>query len=163
MNINIDELFERKRAVDLNRKSIYEKILKRAHKHIKIISRQQPNEPWCFFLIPEFLIGIPKYNMASCISYIIQKLSENGFYTKYTHPNLLFISWKHYIPAYKRLEIKKRTGLKIDAYGNILKDKVAIKDNKVVVKKKTYKDITTYKPSGIYNNMLIKKINEKIN
>ena len=163
MNINIEELYQRKREVDINRKNIYDKILKRVHKHIKVVSRRQPDAPWCFFLIPEFLLGIPKYDMGSCISYIINKLYENGFHTKYTHPNLLFISWKHYIPSYKRHEIKKRTGLKIDQYGNIIKEKTVVENKKIVPKKKDYKDITTYKPSGIYNNLLIKKINEKIN
>ena len=37
------------------------------------------------------------------------KLKENGFNIRYTHPNLLFISWKHWIPQYVRTEIKKKT------------------------------------------------------
>ena len=163
MEINIDELFKRKQEVDMNRISIYDKILKRAHKHIKVTARQQPNDPWCFFLVPEFIIGIPKYDISACISYIIQQLTENGFHTKYTHPNLIFISWKHYIPSYKRLEIKKRTGVKVDGFGNIIKEKKEIETNKVIAKKKDFKAITSYKPQGIYNNNLIKKINAKLN
>ena len=42
---------------------------------------------------------------------------------------LLFISWKHYIPAYRRLEYKKRTGVSIDGLGNILPEKPKTKDD----------------------------------
>ena len=156
----MDELFERKRAMDLNRISIYDKILKRSHKHIKLTARQQPNDPWCFFLIPEFMIGVPKYDISACVSYVIQQLTDNGFHVKYTHPNLIFISWKHYIPFYRRHEIKKKTGIKVDGFGNIVKEKV---ETKVIAKKKDFKAITSYKPTGIYNNNLIKKINAKLN
>ena len=70
------------------------------------------------FLVPEVIIGVPKYNCNDCITYIYHKLEDNGFNIKYTHPNLLFISWKHWIPQYVRSEIKKKTGVIVDGYGN---------------------------------------------
>jgi hypothetical protein len=36
---------------------------------------------------------------------------------RYTHPNLLLISWHHYVPNYVRNEFKKKTGTAIDEYG----------------------------------------------
>ena len=36
---------------------------------------------------------------------------------RYTHPNLLLISWLHYVPNYVRNEFKKKTGTAIDEYG----------------------------------------------
>jgi hypothetical protein len=36
---------------------------------------------------------------------------------RYTHPNLLLISWIHYVPNYVRTEFKKKTGTAIDEYG----------------------------------------------
>ena len=36
---------------------------------------------------------------------------------RYTHPNLLLISWLHYVPNYVRTEFKKKTGTAIDEYG----------------------------------------------
>ena len=41
----------------------------------------------------------------------MDKLTENGFIVKYTHPNLIFISWQHYIPYYERQEYKKKQAL----------------------------------------------------
>ena len=71
----------------------------------------------------EFLVGTPRYDSAACIAYIMDKLLENGFIIKYTHPNLLFISWQHYIPKYKRLDFKKKYGYAIDGFGNYVEDK----------------------------------------
>jgi hypothetical protein len=36
---------------------------------------------------------------------------------RYTHPNLLLISWLHYVPNYVRTEYKKKTGTAIDEFG----------------------------------------------
>ena len=59
------------------------------------------------------MIGVPKYDSDSCIAYVIDKLQENGFKIRYTHPNMLFISWQHWVPEYVRSEIKKKTGVVI--------------------------------------------------
>ena len=67
------------------------------------------------------MIGVPKFDVAACIAYVINKLQDNGFKLRYTHPNLLFISWSHWVPDYVRNEIKK-TGAVIDGYGNVLKN-----------------------------------------
>ena len=64
------------------------------------------------------MIGIPMFDHGACTAYLIDKLRDNGFVIRYTHPNLLFISWKHWVPAYVRNEIKKKTGLVVDGHGN---------------------------------------------
>ena len=113
-----------------------------------------------------------------------------NYIVRYTHPNLLFISWKHWVPSYVRSEIKKRTGNSIDENGNILiedanatnasassssnatsmlgsvnSEHMLFSNNKSIktTSTKDYKDIKTYKPSGnlIYNNSLLEKINIK--
>ena len=169
--INLDELYSNKKVEFQNKVKIYQKILTRIHKKIKHTSKQKNNDEYCFFLIPEFILGTPKYDIGACTAYVIQKLQENGFQTKYTYPNLLFISWKHYIPDYERQKIKDETGMKIDGFGNLIKKKennnknslLTLKDTtkkSISNKKKDYKPIESYKPSGvIYSNDLIKKIN----
>ena len=92
--INIDDLYTRKREIETNKIKTYKMILNRVHKKIKISSRQKENQMFTFFVIPEFLIGVPTYDIASCTAYIIEKLKENGFTVKYTYPNLLFISYQ---------------------------------------------------------------------
>ena len=122
-NVNLDDLFIRTREMQVNRIKIYQNILNRAHKKIKYTSRQKHNDHFCFYIVPEFLVGVPTYDIATCISYLVEQLTTNGFIVKYTHPNLLFISWKHYIPSYERMNIKKKYGIKIDGFGNVLKEK----------------------------------------
>ena len=137
------------------------------------------SEKFTFFLLPEFILGVPRYDMAECTSFVMEKLIDNGFMIKYTHPNLLFISWQHYIPNYQRAQIKKKTGVSIDGYGRVIPKKKKESDNinslllkngsknetKGILKKgidKNYKSISSYKPTGnlIYNTKLIQKIED---
>lgn len=182
--INMDELYETKQASDMNTMNTFNKILNRIHNRIKTVSRQNKTDQFCWFLVPEVIIGVPKYNNTECITYIIDKLQTNGFNVKYTHPNLLFISWKHWVPGYVRTEIKKKTGLVVDGYGKEIQknenqknaepdDPNALifgnhKSNANSVTGKSQKDdnfkkIDTYKPTGnlIYNTNMLKKIEDK--
>ena len=115
--LNIDDLYEKKRQLDLNKLELFNKILNRIHVKIKTVSRQKVDEQACWFLVPETIIGVPRYDQASCIAYLINKLQTNGFNIRYIHPNLLFISWNHWIPSYVRSEIKKKPGINLNEYG----------------------------------------------
>jgi len=176
--INMDDLYERKKKTEEVKIQVYNRILNRVHKKIKSISRSRNGEKFCFFLIPEFVLGIPKYDIGICTSYIIDKLIDNGFMIKYTHPNLLFISWQHYLPRYQRTQIKKKTGNTVNEFGQIIKKGDANKKNtntlllndkgrqanvklKTVKKDDTnYKKIANYKPTGnlIYDTSMLKRI-----
>ena len=180
--INLDELYEYKHQCDKNTLRSYNIVLQRIHTRIKLTSRQKNNEQFCWFVIPEVMIGVPKYDVASCIAYVLDQLKQNGFSIKYTHPNLLFISWKYWVPDYVRNEIKKKTGTKIDGNGNIIRDnndtnntssstshiKGILKPNTQVVKKeedeKKYTSINSYTPTGnsVYSNQIIQKIQDKV-
>jgi hypothetical protein len=180
--LNIDELYEKKRQYDLNKLELYNKILNRIHVRIKTTSRQKIDEQFCWFVVPEVIIGVPKYDQGACIAYIIDKLRENGFNVKYIHPNTLFISWQHWVPSYVRSEIKKKTGMVIDEYGNKVDEMEEITNGPVndmfhiksqpqtkVVKsamkqQKNFTPINSYKPQGnfIYDNDLLSSLEEKI-
>ena len=179
IKLNLDELYERKKISDLNTLKIYNKIFNPIHNKIKHLSRIHPTEQHCWYVIPEVIIGVPKYDNSSCTAYIIDKLKSNGFLIRYTHPNLLFISWKNWTPQYVREEIKKKTGINIDGWGNkkLEKEEIITENNndKLILNlnndnlntKKintSFKDINSYKPSGnlIYNNDIIKKIENKL-
>ena len=116
--INIDDLYEKKRHHDMGKLELFNKILNRIHVRIKTTSRQKLNEQFCWFIVPEIIIGVPKYDQSNCIAYLMDKLKDNGFDIKYIHPNTLLISWKDWIPSYVRNEIKSKTGVVIDERGN---------------------------------------------
>jgi len=177
--LNLDELFTQDKTNNNNKTKVYQKILQRVHNKIKLTSRQRNNMKCCWFVIPEFILGLPKYNIEICTQYLMEKLDDNGFIMKYTYPNLLFISWNHYIPDYERIAIKKEQGISIDGFGNVIKKKKEKDDSnpnslmlknapenttsKGILKKSNndkYKSINTYKPGGlIYSNELINSIN----
>lgn len=174
IKLNMDELYEKKQQQDMNILNNYNKILVRIHNKIKYISKQLVNDQCCWYVMPEMMIGIPKYDVKDCTAYVIEKLRDNGFVIRYTHPNLLFISWKHWVPSYVRSEIKKKTGKQVDEYGNLVKkeeddnrkdnnyNNLILNNNKSKSdkSKSDYKDIKSYNPSGnlIYSNNLLKKL-----
>tara|TARA_B100001758_G_C18414538_1_gene618455 strand:- start:498 stop:1088 length:591 start_codon:yes stop_codon:yes gene_type:complete len=180
--INLDELYEYKKQCDKNTLKSYNIVLQRIHSRIKITSRQKNNIQFCWFVVPEVMIGVPKYDVSSCIAYILDQLKKNGFSIKYTHPNLIFISWKDWVPDYVRNEIKKKTGTKIDGNGNIITEKnIELNNNKLENNVKgilkinnlddnkkesnKYTSINTYTPTGnsIYSNQVLQKIQNKTN
>tara|TARA_B100001093_G_C26856893_1_gene1027889 strand:+ start:5381 stop:5965 length:585 start_codon:yes stop_codon:yes gene_type:complete len=179
--LNLDDLYKQKKITEEHKIKIYQRVLARVHAKIKTTSRMRNSDKFTFFLLPEFILGVPRYDMVECTSYVIEKLIDNGFIIKYTHPNLLFISWQHHIPSYQRAQIKKKTGVTVDAYGRVVNKKNKKEDKndinglllkngsssekKGILKKgkdKNYKDISTYKPTGnlIYNNKIIRKIED---
>jgi hypothetical protein len=184
--INIDELYERKRQYDLNQLALYNKLLNRIHVRIKTTARQKIDEQFCWFIVPEIMIGVPKYDQAACIAYIMDKLKENGFAVRYIHPNTLMISWKHFVPSYVRSELKKKTGIIIDENGNqinndednnmitnnnnsnsleeiVFKKKDSTANANKILNQKKYTPITSYKPQGnlVYNDELFNKLENK--
>ena len=81
--INIDDLYEKKRQVDLNKLELFKKILNRIHIRIKTVAKQSVHEKFCWFVVPEIIIGVPKYDQAGCIAYVMNTLQENGFNVRY--------------------------------------------------------------------------------
>ena len=187
--LNIDELYEKKRQHDLNKLSLFNKILNRIHVRIRTTSRQRLDEQFCWFVVPEIIIGVPKYDQGACIAYLLDRLKDNGFNVKYIHPNTLFISWLHWVPSYVRTELKKKTGIIVNEYGvkqieNVntesndselkliepldpnnymlnLKDPGSVQNTKQP--NKNFKPINSYKPSGnlVYDDDLLNKIEGK--
>jgi hypothetical protein len=181
--LNIDELYEKKRQYDLKQLELFNKLLNRIHVKIKTTSRQKLDGQFCWFLVPEVIIGVPKYDQGACIAYLMDKLKVNGFNLKYVHPNTLFISWMHWVPSYVRTELKKKTGIVVNEYGQKIDENgnetKQITDsnnpnesmfnlkntNQTLSKKdnKNYTPIKSYKPSGnlVYNDDLLNTIEDK--
>jgi len=181
--LNIDDLYEKKQQSDLNKLALFNKILNRIHVRIKTVSRQKIDEHFCWYVVPELIIGVPKYDQGSCIAYLMSKLKDNGFNVRYIHPNTLFISWIHWVPSYVRTEIKKKTGIDVNEYGQKIEeieetDKIIFepKDpNEFILnrnqdqlqrgkpQKKEYTPIKSYKPSGnlVYDDEMLNKIENK--
>ncbi len=174
--INIDELYEKNQRRDLKQLSIFNKILNRIHRRITTTGRTKTNEKHIWFTVPEYIFGEPVYDKSECIAYIVTKLEDNGFHVRYMHPNTLFVSWMHWVPAYVRNEIKKKTGNVVDQFGNLVKkkeDEDAADDMNANIfnngkpaqkEQKQYTPIDQYKPSGnlVYKPEHFQKIEKKV-
>ena len=183
--ISIDELYEKKRQQDLSKLALFNKILNRIHVRIKTASRQKVDENFCWYVVPETMIGVPKYDQAACIAYIMDKLKTNGFHIRYIHPNLMFISWAHWVPDYVRTELKKKTGIVVNEFGQRIIEETDEQGNQTITNtpsdpndymlnrqdpnqkgkppKKEYTPIKSYKPSGnlVYDNELLDKMENR--
>jgi len=120
----MDELYEKKRQQDLDQLNLYNKMLNRIHVKIKTTTKQKGSEQACWFVMPEVIIGVPRYDQGACIAYVMDKLQSNGFSVKYVHPNVVFICWKYWVPSYVREQVKKKTGMVVDEFGKKVDDKI---------------------------------------
>jgi hypothetical protein len=157
--INIDDLYETKKKNDLNRLDIYNKLLLKIHSRIKTASRIRNSEHFCHFIMPEILIGLPNYNLSDCLIFVIDCLEKDGFLTRYVHPNLLLISWNHWIPVHVREEYKKKTGISINSYGEqIQKDKNIVRFSDKTENYNSNSSNSISKFTSIYDEELINSI-----
>ena len=120
--INLDDLYERRKEDNLETVRTYNRILNKIHDRIKYVASQRNMDQIAWYIIPEVIIGVPKYDHAECVRYIMGKLIDNGFRAKYIHPNLVCVCWAHYVPNYVRSEIKKKTGIRVDEEGKRIVD-----------------------------------------
>ena len=105
----------------------------------------------------------------------MDKLQDNKFLVKYIHPNTLFICWEHWVPSYVRTEIKKKTGIVVNEYGERIEEEKNDEDEEVeqqqngniqqIKNSKKYTPINSYKPSDklVYSEELLNKIENKMN
>ena len=125
-SLNIDDLYETIDEKNNKRLQKFDGILKQIHTRIKYYSKLE--RTFCFFQIPEFIIGVPLYNVIDLRNYIINSLKRNGFHIVYIDPNWLYISWSK------------------EDRGKVEKKPVKAK------KEKNYKLIDEYKPTGQFVN-----------
>ena len=115
----------------------FDDILKKVHN--RILYNANLEKTYCFFQIPEFIIGVPLYNVNDLKNYLITSLKKDRFTLFYVEPNWLFISWE---------------------LNNLKKPKEKQKQTK---KTGDYKLIDEYKPSGnfLYNEGDLRSIEQK--
>jgi hypothetical protein len=88
---SVNELHKKEMERIQNRKQIYNKVGEKCFKKIKDTSLT--NEKVCFFTLPEYIPGLPIYNMTECVMFLLNLLKEKGFKARYVDPFMIFISW----------------------------------------------------------------------
>lgn len=141
--LKISELYTTINEKNLKRLEIYDSVLVKCHHRIMYNSKLE--KTYCFYQIPEFIIGVPLYNPLEMKKYIINSLKNNGFQILYIDPNWLFIHWGHH-------------GL--DKLANASLPSEIIKKEK----DKNYKSVDNYKPTGslIYDESTMMDLSNKL-
>jgi len=136
--IDMKELYSTINAKTLRRMELYDSILKKCHSRILYNSNLQ--RTYCFYQIPEFVIGVPLYDVIELRKYIMNSLKTNGFDLLYVEPNWLFIYWN--VKGAKSLTKNNNPTKQVD---------------------NQYKSIDTYKPSGsfIYDDKSLMNMTDK--
>lgn len=89
--INIFELQNTINKKKARRTNVYDNILLKCH--MKIEEAAKKENYFCYYDVPEYVIGLPLYNITDCIEHVIDKLKENGFKVHYLFPKMIHISW----------------------------------------------------------------------
>jgi hypothetical protein len=71
----------------------YEIILDKCHTQIKNMANR--DQTFCYYSVPLYVLGLPLYDINSCLVYILLHLKKRGFNVQMTDSQTIYISWKH--------------------------------------------------------------------
>jgi hypothetical protein len=97
-------LYKEQAKRDATRIKTYNSVLNQIYGKIKAVSRVPENDRTLLYLVPEFIPGTPRIDVADCVIYLVWNLRNVGYKVTYTHPNLLYISWKEHDMVYQTKE-----------------------------------------------------------
>jgi hypothetical protein len=95
-------LFEKRVARDSAKLRAYNQVLTQIQTRIRTTAALPGNQNYLIYTVPPFILGLPAIDLQDCIVYVVHQLRTAGFMVRFTYPNLLFISWKHYEQEYMR-------------------------------------------------------------
>ena len=104
-SFNIQDIHKKQKEKEKNRIKIYESISSKCFKKIKETSLNE--ETYCFYNLPEYIPGLPLYNMTECVIFLLNLLHEKGFSARYCDGFMIFISWNLPKPNLKLIENPK--------------------------------------------------------
>lgn len=103
---DITTLIDESIATEHKQHSVYEKILFKIYKKIKIVNKRKQYN--LVYEVPNYIFGHALYNVRACIVFIMVALRKKGLFVKYQNPNILIISWKNAIlQNYKKMSNNK--------------------------------------------------------
>ena len=144
--LNIKDLYSTINSKNVKRMEIYDNILQKCHQRIKYNSTME--RVYCFFQIPEFIIGVPIYNVEELKVYIMNSLKKDGFDYLYVDPNWLFITWEH-----KSNKSLVNSSVEIKNIKNI---------KNLKLKNSNYKSVDSIKTTGVYDQSTLLGFAEKL-
>lgn len=102
---SVNEIHKKQKEKEQSRLKIYQMIGTKCFKKIKETSANE--ELFCFFRLPEYIPGLPIYNMTECVMFLLNLLHEKGFNARYVDPFMIYISWNVPKPNLKLIKPPK--------------------------------------------------------
>jgi hypothetical protein len=90
-SVNVKDLNRMIEAKKLDRNVAFNKVYDMCQQ--RIISHAKKDKMRTVFEMPEFILGIPPFNLNDALTHVIERLKNNGFMVMYFFPKLLYISW----------------------------------------------------------------------
>jgi len=146
-SINVNQLKDKHRQKCNNRTKIYESLLEKCY--LRVNNAAEHDKNFCIYQVPDFIWGMPAYNLAYCAAYIIYDLKRKGFETKFVNPNVIIIFWEYEEPIYIN------DGKKSITFSNPNSKMINVSNTAKNLEYKfptNYRSITDYKPSGNFIN-----------
>ena len=91
--INLRKLTKHRRKRYEKQKYLFKQILKKCHSKIYLSGEQLKTE--CIFTIPQYVPGMPLFDIKECMRYIIAKLQDNKLRVQIIQHDTISISWEH--------------------------------------------------------------------
>lgn len=91
MSLTVYELYNQLDRKKASRSKSFEKVLDICFNKIRVATEKENLR--LLFDVPEYVFGLPVYNLTNCTKFIMENLSKNGFLVKYFFPKTLYISW----------------------------------------------------------------------
>jgi hypothetical protein len=89
--INIYDLYRNINEIKEKKNNCYNEVLALIHDRVKKASLKEQYK--VVYDVPEYIFGVPSYNLNKCLAYIMKELRNNGFLVKYYFPKILYVSW----------------------------------------------------------------------
>lgn len=89
---SISALHQEKHIKESSKHDIFNIVLNKITQKI-IYTNRHTDQTYIIFEIPKILIGYPQYDMKSCLLFIMNKLSNNGYIVEFMQPFYLYIDW----------------------------------------------------------------------
>lgn len=102
--LNPSSLYTEEARRDATRIRIYNSVLQHIYNKVKAVSRIPGNDKSLWYIVPEFIPGTPRFDMGDAILYLVWNLRNSEYVVNYTHPNLLYVSWRSHDEYYKLVD-----------------------------------------------------------
>ena len=89
--VNVLDLYRNIHQKKMKRLSGYDAVLQKCYGRVR--QANALDQMRIMFEVPDFMLGVPIYNIQHCMAYMIHQLRTHGFVVTYYFPRILYISW----------------------------------------------------------------------